>query len=64
MRHMKFLKLESQTSLIVSCKLCEAHWVGMKTTLKTRTDGEADPRHRDLVLSRDDMRAVDIVDDH
>ena len=26
--HMKFLKFESQTSLTVSCKLYEAHWVG------------------------------------
>ena len=34
---------------------------GTKTTLKTRTDGEADCGHRDLTLSREDMRAVDIL---
>ena len=33
---------------------------GTKTTLKTRTDGEADCRHLDLVLSREDMRKVGI----
>ena len=33
---------------------------GTRTTLKTRTDGEADCRHQDLILSREDMCAVDI----
>ena len=35
---------------------------GLKTALKTRTVGEADCRHRDLILSREDMCAVDILE--
>ena len=43
-------------------KFWKVEGFGTKTTLKTRTDGEADCRHRDLVLSREDMRAVDILE--
>ena len=35
---------------------------GTKNTLKTRTDGEADRRRQDLILSREGMRAVDILE--
>ena len=35
---------------------------GTKTTLKIRTDDEADCRHGDHGLSRDDVRAVDILE--
>ena len=33
-----------------------------KNTLRTRMDGEADHRHQDLILSTEDMRAVDILE--
>ena len=32
-----------------------------KSTLKARTEGDADSKRRDLILSREDMRAVDIL---
>ena len=35
---------------------------GTKGALKTRTVGGADCRRRDLILSREDMRAVDILE--
>ena len=35
---------------------------GTKGALKTRKDGGADCRRRDLILSREDMRAVDILE--
>ena len=43
-------------------KFWKVEGFGTKTTLKTRTDGEADCRHRDVGLSRDDMRAVNILE--
>ena len=36
--------------------------VGTKGALKTRTDSGADCRRRDLILSREDMQAVDILE--
>ena len=41
-------------------KFWKVEGFGTRTTLKTRTDGEADCRHQDLILSREDMRVVDI----
>ena len=35
---------------------------GTKGALKTKTDGGADCRRQDLILSREDMRAVDILE--
>ena len=35
---------------------------GTKTALKTRTDSGADCRHRNLILSREDMRAVNSLE--
>ena len=35
---------------------------GTKGALKTRMDGGADCRHQDLILPRDDMHAVDILE--
>ena len=43
-------------------KFWKVEGFGTKTSLKTRTDGEVDSRHRDLTLSREDMRAVDILE--
>ena len=34
---------------------------GTKNTFKARTEGDADSKRRDLILSREDMRAVDIL---
>ena len=36
--------------------------VGTKGALKTRTDSGADCRRRDLILSRDDINAVDSLE--
>ena len=40
----------------------ELQGVGTKAALKTRTDSGADCRRRDLILSREDMQAVDILE--
>ena len=42
-------------------KFWKVEGFGTKTTLKTRTDSGADCRRRDLILSREDMRAVNIL---
>ena len=43
-------------------KCWEVEGFGTKNTLKTRTDGEADCRYRDPLLSREDMRALGILE--
>ena len=43
-------------------KFCKVEGFGMKTALKTRTDSGADCRHRNFILSREDMRAVNILE--
>ena len=43
-------------------KFWKVEGFGTKTTLKTRTDSGADCRRRDLILSREDMRAVNILE--
>ena len=40
----------------------ELQGFGTKGALKTRTDSGADCRRRDLILSREDMQAVDILE--
>ena len=40
----------------------EVEGFGTKGALKTRIDGRADCRRRDLILSRDDINAVDSLE--
>ena len=40
----------------------ELQGFGTKAALKTRTDSGADCRRRDLILSRDDINAVDSLE--
>ena len=43
-------------------KFWKVEGFGTKTSLKTRTDGGADCRHQDFILSREDMRVVEILE--
>ena len=43
-------------------KFWKVEGFGTKGALKTRMDGRADCRRRDLILSRDDINAVDILE--
>ena len=42
-------------------KFWKVEGFGTKSTLKAETEGDADGKRRYLILSREDMRAVDIL---